>query len=329
MHRARIRARRCLPVAGSVVALWLASLPGCATSLDGLRNEWASHVRAKPPICQDVSDCKRWLERVERARREACGAQATTCERTDSLEREMRAAILKRFEDPCRAGALDACIDAHEFGLDEGLRTACELGSPRGCELACEDTAGADARERGKVCAGIAERREQLLKKCSYGRQDDASACRELGVLIRWMASAAPASVPDGDLPEPPLYQTPMLDKRIRMRYARDYFSRACHLGDAAGCKAVCDEWPDDTNAESRSACRDIVKTDTARTLEEACRNKQGEACFKLGQLRARMGFYDRDPAGFFVSGPGRVVGLNARACRFGYKEACAFGGEL
>ncbi|MFW5738995.1 MAG: hypothetical protein ACOC1F_01370 [Myxococcota bacterium] len=298
------------------------ALSGCGSQLERLRADWAGMKQRSNAPCADVRACRALIERLDRAKREACG-DAPRCEATADLEREIRGAVLEKFRAPCRDGEAEACVHAHAFGYGDGLRSACDLGLVEGCLAACAEGSDGEAEER---CEDIARDLNKLLDRCAYKRHDRGQACRELGVLVRTM------SAPDPDQPpniggSPVLYATPLLEDRSRARYALDYFSRACHLGDAAGCAALCERpGHKDSDARTLPVCSNIAADHTAKSLRTACRKRDGKACHQLALLSANMGFYDRDPAGFFISGPGRVIGLEAMACHLGVEQAC--GGE-
>lgn len=137
------------------------------------------------------------------------------------------------------------------------------------------------------------------------------------------MSASNPADPPRADVDPPLWYATPLLVDRPRHRYALDYLSRACFLGDAEGCHAVCSRRPDESSSVHLGPCRSAMQKQTGGSLYVACRNRDGEACLALAVVVERMGFFDRDPAGFFLSGQGRVAGLRAMACQFGVQHAC------
>lgn len=315
MHPARdVDARRVM-VAGAIVG-WACFVTACASHLDALREHWAKVRDGQGGPCDDAADCRALLERLERAKREACG-EASPCEATAELEAEIRPAVLAKFKRPCESGDARACIDAFEFGYEDGLRVACELGSAKGCVAACAQR----GEEAAKRCMPVAESLERLTGKCAFKHEDTGDACQQLGVLVNLMSAAAPAQ-PPLVAANPVIYATPLLEDRARSRYALDYFSRACHLGVPAGCIALCKRRPFDETTDLQ-ACRRIAETETAKSLRAACRKRDGKACYDLALLSSNMGFFDRDPAGFYISGPGRVVGLKALACQLGVQESC------
>ncbi len=314
MDRGRIAARH-----GVVAWCLVLALPACTSQLEHFRGEWAA-LRAKgTALCADASDCRSLIERMEETQRATCG-EAATCEEMGDLEREVRSAVLDRFRTPCERGSAEACVDAHGFGYEPGLRAACDLGSVSGCAEACASRGGATLAE---ACRRTAEQRERLASKCRFREGDRAYACRQLGELIDAMSASNPNDPPRSDVDPPLWYATPLLVDRPRHRYALDYLSRACFLGDAEGCHAVCSRRPDESSNVDLGACRSITRAKTGKDLYAECRDRNGQACDQLAVLVARMGFFDRDPAGFFLSGPGRVAGLRAMACQFGVEQAC------
>lgn len=319
MHRARDVAARCVLVA-VVITGWTLVASGCASRLDQLRKDWSTLQARGAPPCGDAADCRALIQRLEQTRRDACGEE-TTCKATADLEKEIRQAVLAKFQIPCEQGDARACVDAHEFGYDDGLRAACDLGLVDGCVAACAD-GGRDA----EPCEPIARDLEQLMARCQFRRDDRPVACRKLGVLVRKMSASNANRPPRATDDAPGLYATPLLEDRARCRYALDYFSRACHLGDSTSCHALCKHRADEEGEVDLAPCRRVVAKNTAKSLQAACRKRDGQACYDLAILYSRMGFFDRDPAGFFITGPGRVVGLNAMACELGVKEACREG---
>ena len=275
------------------------------------------------PPCQDAAGCRALLVRLQQAKKEACGDKPT-CEATADLEKEIRSAVLVTFRKPCEAGDPRACIDAYEFGYEDGLRAACDFGHGPGCMAACMQAPGLD----GEACRGLARNLKVLLSECRFKRPDQAESCRKLGELVTKVSVQDPSHPPHIG-PETVLYATPLLDDRPRSRYALDYFSRACHLGDPLACAALCRGHANPDSPVSARECRTIVHDATAKSLWQDCRSRNGAACHDLARLCSRMGFFDRDPAGFFVSGPGRVVGLEARACHLGFEEACGQSNEI
>jgi hypothetical protein len=314
MHRARQVAARCFAAAAALVGF----VTGCTSQWEQFRIEWSAIRDGGGHPCTDIDDCRALLRRLEDVRERACGA-ADTCEDMQNTEVEIRAAIRKRFLEPCEEGDSRGCFHAHEFGYEDGLRVSCEMGLSQGCAAACGQGRGLAPSE----CAAIADQFEPLTSKCRFKRGDNAEACRKLGDLVRTMSASAPMLPPRLDV-ESMLYATPLLADRSRHRYALDYSSRACFLGDPVACRVLCARRPDEDKSVDRSTCRRILKGHTAKSLHAACREKDGRACRDLATLSERMGFFDRDPAGFFVSGPGRVTGLRALACRFGEKETCS-----
>jgi len=314
MDRGRVAARH-----GVVAWCLVSAIPGCTSQLERFRVEWVT-LRAKGTApCGDAADCRELIERVDETRRATCGEKAT-CVEMEDLEREVRAAVLERFRAPCERGDAEACVDAHGFGYEPGLRAACDLGSVRGCAAACASRGG---RTLGEACGQTAEQREQLVSKCRFREGDRAYACRQLGELIDAMSASNPKDPPRMDVDPSLWYVTPLLVDRPRHRYALDYLSRACFLGDAEGCHAVCSRRPDESSSVDLGPCRSVMQEQTGKSLYVACRNRDGQACQRLAIVVARMGFFDRDPAGFFLSGPGRVAGLHAMACQFGVAQAC------
>lgn len=315
MHRARQVAARLFAVAAVLVGF----LISCTSHWEQFRLEWSMIRDQGEPPCTDVEDCRALLRRMEEVAEHACGG-ADTCEDHQSVEAEIRAAVRKRFLDPCEQGDPESCLHAHEFGYEDGLRVSCEMGLSQGCAAAC-------GQKRGRLapsdCAAIADQFEPLSSKCRFKRGDNAQACRKLGDLVRAMSASAPMLPPRLDV-DPVLYATPLLADRPRHRYALDYLSRACFLGDSAACGALCARRPDEDKSVDRSSCRRILQKHTAKSLHAACRERDGRACRDLATLSERMGFFDRDPAGFFVTGPGRVTGLRALACRFGETQTCS-----
>lgn len=315
MHRARQVAACYFAVSAMIVGLTL----GCTSRLEQLRIDWSAIRNRGGHPCVDVEDCRALLKKIEDVREHACGS-AEPCEDLRVIEVEMRSAVRRRFLDPCAQGNARACLQAHEFGYEDGLRVSCELGLSQGCAAACEQRKGLLSPSE---CADIADQLETLTSKCRFKRGDNAQACRSLGDLVRAMSASAPLLPPRIDV-DPVLYATPLLADRPRHRYGLDYSSRACFLGDPAGCRILCARRPDEDSSVDRSSCDRILEEHTAKTLFAACRERHGRACRDLAVVSERMGFFDRDPAGFFVSGPGRVTGLRALACRFGETETCS-----
>lgn len=313
------RARQVAACHFAVVAMVVGHGPGCTSRLDQLRIDWSAIRNRGGDPCDDVQDCRALLRRIEDVREHACGS-TEPCEDLQDIETEMRSAVRKRFLGPCAQGSAQACMQAHEFGYEDGLRVSCELGLAQGCAAACEQRKGPLSPSE---CASIADNLDPLTSKCRFKRGDNAQACRSLGDLVRAMSASAPLLPPRIDV-DPVLYATPLLADRPRHRYGLDYSSRACFLGDPVACKILCARRPEEKPSVDRSACVRILEEQTAKSLFAACRERNGRACRDLAVVSERMGFFDRDPAGFFVSGPGRVTGLRALACRFGETETCS-----